>query len=200
MGIVEKYTVFDYKLARTKCEDESLYKGPEIVAGLDKLFSDPNLCPCLDDQNGEGVSTFRLKDYFLFKDVDGIEPFKKWFEEQALTVSDYFGHPNATGVTYFRAWTNKIFKGCSGNVHDHDPDSHAMAVFYPLAPENSADFGLVKDGWAHAKNHEIPVENIAWQNVKEGELLFHETRAWHTVSEHQSETPRIVFVIEFSYT
>ena len=197
---MEKYTVFDYKIARTKSNDPTIYKGSEITVGLNKLFSDPNLCPCLDDQNGEGISTFRLKDYFLFKDVEGIEPFKNWFEEQALDVSEYFGYPRATGLTYFRAWTNKIFKGCSGNVHDHDPNSHAMAVFYPLVPENSSDFGLVKDGWAHAKNHEIKPENIIWQNVKEGDLLFHETRAWHTVSEHKSDTPRIVFVIEFSYT
>lgn len=197
--MIDFYKVFDYKIARTHCEDEQIYKSPAITAGLDKLFSDPNLCPCLDDQNGEGVSTFRLKDYFLFKDVDGIEPFKEWFEKQALSVSDYFGKPNATGVTYFRAWTNKIYKGCSGNVHDHDPDSDAMAVFYPLAPEGSADFGLVKDGWAHARNNEILPENISWQNVKEGDLLFHETRAWHTVSEHNSEDPRIVFVLEFSY-
>jgi len=137
---MEKYTVFDYKLARTRCDDELIYKNKRMVEGLDKLFSDPNLCPCLDDQNGEGISTFRLKDYFLFKDVDGIDAFKEWFEEQALSVSEYFGYPNATGITYFRAWSNKIFKGCSGNVHDHDPDSHAMAVFYPLAPTNSADF------------------------------------------------------------
>lgn len=192
--------VFNYKVARTHCNDSLIYKSKEITQGLDKLFSDPNLCPCLDDQNGEGVSTFRLEDYFLFKDVDGIEPFKKWFEEQALEISDYFGKPNATGVTYFRAWTNKIYKGCSGNVHDHDPDSDAMAVFYPLAPEGSADFGFVKDGWAHARNNEIAIENLAWQNVEEGDLIFHETNAWHTVSEHQSDTPRIVFVIEFSYT
>lgn len=196
---MEKYTVFDYKLARTHCDDESIYKNKEMVEGLDKLFADPKLCPCLDDQNGEGISTFRLKDYFLFKDVDGIGLFKLWFEEQALRVSDYFGHPGATGITYFRAWSNKIFKGCSGNVHDHDPDSHAMAVFYPLAPENSADFGLVKDGVAHQRNHEILPENLSWQNVKEGDLLFHETRAWHTVSEHTADTPRIVFVMEFKY-
>ena len=196
---MEQYTVFDYKLARTHCSDTTLYKSPQIVAGIDKLFSDPNLCPCLEDQNGEGVSTFRLKDYFLFKDVDGIDPFKQWFEQQALNVSEYFGHPNAKSIKYFRAWANKIWKGCSGNVHDHDPGSHAMAVFYPLAPENSADFGLVKDGWAHAKNYELLPENIAWQNVKEGDLIFHETHAWHTVSEHRFDEPRVVFVIEFSY-
>lgn len=196
---MEKYTIFDYKIARTHCNDKNIYKSPEIVAGLDKLFSDPKLCPCLDDQNGEGVSTFRLKDYFLFKDVDGIDPFLAWFKEQALSVSDYFGYPNAKDVTFFRAWTNKIYKGCSGNVHDHDPNSHAMAVFYPLAPEDSADFGLVKDGWAHAKNHEIKPENISWQNIKEGDLIFHETRAWHTVSEHKSDEPRIVFVMEFRF-
>jgi len=84
--MIDFYKVFDYKIARTHCEDEQIYKSPAITAGLDKLFSDPNLCPCLDDQNGEGVSTFRLKDYFLFKDVDGIEPFKEWFEKQ---VSQY---------------------------------------------------------------------------------------------------------------
>lgn len=196
---MKKYKVFDYKIARTHCDDESIYKNPKIVLGLDKLFSDPNLCPCLDDQNGEGISTFRLNDYFLFNNVDGIDPFKQWFEEQALAVCDYFDQSNATGITYNRAWTNKIFKGCSGNVHDHDPECDAMAVFYPLAPEGSADFGLVNNGWAHAKNNEIHPENIAWQNVREGDLLFHETSAWHTVSEHNAEDPRIVFVIEFSY-
>ena len=197
---MEKYNVFDYKVARTLCEDSFIYKNSKIVNGLEKLFSDPNLCPCLDDQNGEGVSTFRLKDYFLFKDVDGIDDFKNWFEEQALTVADYFNKPGATGLKYFRAWTNKIYKGCSGNVHDHDPDSDAMAVFYPLVPENSADFAFVKDGWPHARNHEISLENICWQGVKEGDLIIHETRAWHTVSEHKADSPRIVFVIEFSYT
>lgn len=198
--MIEFYKVFDYKVARTKCKDLEIYKSKEISKGLNQLFSDPNLCPCLDDQNGEAVSTFRLKDYFLFKNVKGIDQFKQWFEVQALAVSSYFGHPDAKGVTYFRAWTNKMFKGSSGNVHDHDPDSHAMAVFYPIAPDGSADFGLVKDGWAHAKNHDIPLENISWQNVKEGDLIFHETNAWHTVSEHKSEEPRVVFVIEFSYT
>jgi len=58
----------------------------------------------------------------------------------------------------------------------------------------------VKDGWPHAKNHELLPENIKWQNVREGDLLFHETTAWHTVSEHTSESPRIVFVMEFKYT
>lgn len=198
--MIEKYKVFDYKIARTHCNDPNIYKGSEITKGLEKLFSDPKLCPCLEDQNGTGISTFRLKDRFLFNDVDGIEPFKHWFETQALMVSDYFGKPNATGISYFRAWTNKIWKGCSGNVHDHDPDSDAMAVFYPLAPDESADFGLVKNGWAHARNHEIPSGNLIWQNIKEGDLLFHETHAWHTVSEHRNDLPRIVFVIEFSYT
>jgi hypothetical protein len=197
---MEQYTAFDYKLARTHCDDAEIYKSKQITDGLDKLFGNRDLNPCLEDQNGKGISTFRVPGYFLFDDVDGIDPFQKWFEEQALEIAEYFGHANATGVTYFRAWTNKIWKGCSGNVHDHDPNSHAMAVFYPLAPEGSADFGLVKDGWAHAKNNEIPDGNIAWQHIREGDCLFHETRAWHTVSEHTSEDPRIVFVIEFSYT
>lgn len=197
--MIERYKVFDYIIARTHCEDESIYKNKELVEGLDFLFSQSNLDPYLEDQNGKGLSTFRVPGYWLF-DVRGIELFQKWFKIQALEVSDYFGQPNATDIKIFRCWTNKGWKGYSGNVHDHDPDSHAMAVFYPLAPEGSADFGLVKDGWAHAKNHEILPENIAWQNIKEGDLIFHETRAWHTVSEHKSDNPRIVFVIEFSYT
>jgi hypothetical protein len=197
---MEFYKEFDYIVARTHCDDSHIYKNTKMITGLDKLFSDPNLCSQLEDQNGKGVSTFRVPGYFLFNDIDGIELFKEWFEQQALTVCEYFGHPGATGIKYFRAWTNKAWKGASGNVHDHDPNSHAMAVFYPLAPEGSADFGLVKDGWAHAKNHEIPDGNIAWQNIREGDCLFHETRAWHTVSEHTSDDPRIVFVVEFSYT
>lgn len=195
---MKRYKEFDYILARTHCDDESIYKNPELSKGLTDLFNRSDLDPYLEDQNGPGLSTFRVPGYWLF-DVPGIEPFQKWFKEQALELRDYFGQPNATDIKFFRCWTNIGWKGYSGNVHDHDPGSHAMAVFYPLAPEGSADFGLVKDGWAHAKNHEIPAGNIAWQNIKEGDCIFHQTHAWHTVSEHTSEDPRIVFVMEFSY-
>jgi len=193
------YKVFDdYKVARFHCEDASIYKSPELSQGLDNLFSNPDLDPCLEDQNGKGISTFRVPGYWLL-DVPGIKPFESWLKIKLLEASEYFGHPGAVDVSFFRCWTNKIWKGCSGNVHDHDPDSDGIALFYPLAPDSSADLAFVKDGWAHARNHEILSENLAWQNVKEGDLLLHETRAWHTVSEHNHEMPRIVFVLEFRY-
>jgi hypothetical protein len=196
---MKTYKVFDdYKVARFHCEDETIYKRKELVEGLDELFARPDLDPNLLDQNGKGVSTFRVPGYWLM-DVKGIESFYQYLKEKALEVADYFGHTNAKDITIFRCWTNKIWEGCSGNVHDHDPESHVIALFYPLAPGNSADLGFVRDTRNHASNHEILPQNLEWQNVKEGDLLFHETRAWHTVSEHKNKDPRIVFVIELSY-
>tara|TARA_B110000503_G_scaffold68570_1_gene107054 strand:- start:7349 stop:7945 length:597 start_codon:yes stop_codon:yes gene_type:complete len=196
---MKTYTVFDdYKVARFHCDDEMIYKNTTMVQGLDTLFTNPDLDPNLVDQNGKGLSTFTVPKYKLFE-VNGIDLFKQWFTDRALETAEYFGHTDATAIVINRAWSNKIWKGCSGNVHDHDPESHAMAVFYPLAPEGSADLAFVRDGVDHARNHEVLSENLAWQDVREGDVLFHETRAWHTVSEHSADSPRIVFVIEFSY-
>jgi hypothetical protein len=196
---MKTYTVFDdYKVARFHCGDEMIYKNPTMVQGLDTLFTNPDLDPNLVDQNGKGLSTFTVPKYKLFE-VDGIELFKQWFTDRAIEAAAYFGQPGASDIIINRAWSNKIWKGCSGNVHDHDPESHAMAVFYPLAPKGSADLAFVKDGVDHARNHEVLIENLAWQNIQEGDVIFHETHAWHTVSEHTIDNPRIVFVIEFSY-
>lgn len=199
---METYKVFDdcqYKVVRFHCDDETVYKNDTFVKGLDDLFSQPDLDPQLLDQNGKGLSTFRLEQYWLM-DVPGIAHFEKFFTEKAIEACEIFGKPGATGVRINRCWTNKIWKGCSGNVHDHDPESDAIAVFYPLAPGNSADLGLVRNTRNHATNDEIKEGDVVWQNIKEGDLVLHETRTWHTVSEHKDEHPRIVFVLEFSYT
>ena len=190
--------IFEYTVARFHCQDESIYKTPELVKSVDDLFNSPDLDPSLENQNGKGVSTFGLEQYWLL-DLKGIGTFEKWFKQCVLEAAEYFGHPGATDIEYYRTFTNKMWPGSSGNVHAHNLGCHGVAVFYFEQPENGSDLVLVKDSYLGATNEDIPEENKRYMNVKQGDLVLHNTAAWHSVSLHKGKTPRIVFVLEYKY-
>lgn len=190
--------IFDYKICRFHCADEKLFISEDLISSVDEVFNSPDLDQKLENQNGMGLSTFGISKYQLLK-LNGIKSLSNWITQQILTAAPYFGYYDVKDVEYYRTFMNKMWPGSSGNIHAHDKNGHGVAVFYFKQPENGSDLVVVKDSYLGANVYEMPTENLHFMNVKQGDLILHETLVWHGISLHKGESPRIVFVLEYKY-
>ena len=196
---METYNLFKYRIARTNCEDKSIYKNDTLVKSLDLFFSDEGLSNRLEDSNGEVLSSFGVKNFSVLT-LPGMDKFLEWHKEKALSVSEFFGHRNATDIEFVNSWVNKVFENASGDVHFHENISHVVSTFYPVVPtDNSADLVVVNEGLDHSKLEIYSSDNISYQNVKEGDCLFMDVITPHGITRHSNKDPRITFVFEFKY-
>lgn len=196
---METYNLFKYRIARDNCKDTSIYKNETLLESLESLFSNDNLYNRLEDANGLVLSSFGIKNFSVLT-MPGLDKFLEWHKEKALSVSSFFGHPNATDIEFVNSWVNKVFINASGDVHFHENISHVVSTFYPIVPlTNSADLVVVNEGLDHSKLNLYSEENISHQNIKEGDCLFMDTITPHGVTPHLNNDPRITFVFEFKY-
>jgi hypothetical protein len=195
---METIKIFDYKVCRFKCSDATLFRTEELIFGIDKIFNNSDLDDDLDNQMKHGVSTFGIEKYKLL-DTNGISQLISWIKSRILEASSFFGYNNATDVDILQSFTNKMWPGATGKVHNHTNNRHGVIVFYFQQPDNGSDLVIVKDSFIGDDLKDISEENKFYLNVKQGDLVIHETNAWHGVSLHKGTAPRIVFVLEFDY-
>ena len=58
---METVKIFDYKLCRFKCSDETLFRTEKLLSSIDELFNNSDLDNSLDNQMKYGVSTFGIE-------------------------------------------------------------------------------------------------------------------------------------------
>jgi hypothetical protein len=196
---METYKTFNYKIAKVKCEDESIYKNQTLLTSLDMFFSNYDVHDRLQHSNGEVLSSFDVPNFSILT-MPGIDKFIEWHNEKALSVSDYFGYPKATDIEFVNAWINKAFENASGDVHIHENTSHVVSVFCPVLPKsNSADLVIVNEGLDNSKLESYTSENLSQLDTKEGDCVFMNTGTPHGVTKHSNKDPIIGFVFEFKY-
>jgi len=195
---METINIFDYNVCRFKCHDETLYRTEKLIAGIDNLFNNSDLDDDLNNQMKHGISTFGIEKYKLLE-IDGIDLLIKWITSKILESRSFFGYKDAIDVDISQAFTNKMWPGATGKVHNHTPTRHGVIVFYFQQPENGSDLVLVKDSSIGVDLENIAEKDKHYLNVRQGDLIIHETSAWHGVSLHKGTSPRIVFILEYKY-
>jgi len=191
-------TIFDYKLCQFHCND-NLFRTPELLASVEDIFKNQELDTSLNGHLiGQGISTFGNSTQDLLK-TNGITPLIEWIKVQILNAAEFLGHHGVQSVDLYQAFTNKLYPGCSGKVHNHTASGHGVVVFYFQQPQFGSELVLVKDGFIGADLENFKDQDKHHLKVKQGDLIIHETRTWHGVTVNNGSTPRIVFVFEYRY-
>lgn len=188
-----------YRIAKDHCDDMSVYKNHDLVRGLDTFFCNELLCGTLEHANGKVFSSIGVKN-FCTELLPGMDKLLGWHRDKALSVSHFFGHPDAVDICIINSWVNKCFQNGSGSVHIHEPFGHVVSAFYAMVPNcDSADLVVVDGGLDHDTLESFSQENVMYQNVKEGDCVFMDIHTPHAVTKHGNRDARIGFVFEFKY-
>jgi hypothetical protein len=191
--------IFGYKIIINKIP-KKFFQTNELSNSLDVLFNSEIVLSMggnSEEQRGKSYSTCSFSNDILLE-LEGINPLIKYItniilKEHNITNVNY----KYRGVTFDRAWANKMFKGCSGACHTHNGSNDGTAIFYFSVPKNGSNLIIL----------EHPIEDVVNENhknishfipVKTGDLILHGKNVPHAVSEHLSETPRICFVFDYS--
>ena len=131
--------------------------------------------------------------------LPGLENLMVWVKQQIMNAAPHFVDftPSEFEFDLKRTWANKMFLGSKVTPHTHDVvpgtterntnNARGVAIFYLQLPEQSSDLVFIQD------------EDTIYANAKEGELIFHTKDILHSVTEHESDIPRICLVFEFTY-
>jgi len=195
---IVNYNKFGHRISKTHCDDESIYRTTELIESLEKIFDSLDQDRVLENQIGKGVSTF---DYpqFPILNINGIEPLKSWMTERILEVAEFYGHPGASNIKFYRSFANKMWPGSAGNIHSHGKEGHGVSIFYFQQPKNGSDLVLVNNSFTGDTLDSHPEEDLHYVNVTQGDLVIHDTTLPHGVSLHKGDSPRIVLVFEYLY-
>ncbi len=206
---------FGYKVIKIQCEDSTIYKNDLLMQSVEQVYTSPAVIHRVretigDSQKGTGLTTVG-QPYPLIT-LPGSSKLEDWLTEQFLSVRDLLG---CTGdkVFFKRSWTNRMYYGAFGHVHQHVridnyiknitgytdenfcPD--AVGILYVNVPPNSSNLAFIENG-----RPDEPVENfdnpILLEPV-EGMLVIHSPYVWHGVTKHLSDIPRDVFVFDIDY-
>ena len=179
--------VFGYNIHKTSVPHH-LYNSPQLKQSIDQLYQSPQVLATktiTPEQQGEGYSTSSLSNDLVYS-LSNVHP-----------LLDHIGHTilqhhDASNLTFDRVWTNKIYKGCSGRIHRHHRIAHphitGVAIFYYQVPTHSSQLVI------HLAHKEEPCYHI---HVEQGDLIIHCDQVPHSVSVHNSTTPRICFIMEY---
>jgi hypothetical protein len=208
--------VYGYKVIKIQCDDPTIYKNNLLMQSVDQVYTSPTVTNRVretvgDSQKGTGLTSVG-QPYPLIS-LPGASKMEDWLTEQFLSVRDILG---CTGdkVKFKRSWTNRMFYGSFGHVHQHvridnyiktltgyseeDFCPDAVGILYVNVPEDSSNLVFVKEG-----RPDEPVENFkedtTWLKPVEGMLVIHSPYVWHGVSKHLSDKPRDVFVFDIDY-
>jgi hypothetical protein len=211
--------VYGNVVIKIQCEDESIYKNKLLMESVEQVYTSPVVTKRVretvgDSQKGTGLTTVG-QPYPLIS-LPGASKLEDWLTEQFLSVKDLLGCSHKGDKVFFkRSWTNRMFYGAFGHVHQHvridnyiknltgynDEDfcPDAVGILYVNVPENSSNLVFVKDGAPDLPVEYFKQEDTTWLKPEEGMLVIHSPEVWHGVSKHLSDSSRDVFVFDIDY-
>jgi hypothetical protein len=193
--------VFDRKVVRFQCEDETFYKNEEFLKNINETFEHPSLTSsggAVAERIGHAPST--VGKYFLRPlMLPGSEQLKKWIDDRILEAATHFVDFIPRNIEYVRNWSNKMYKESEGLVHRHKGSPDGVGIFYVNIPENGGDLVFIRDGAYLTRIEDFAPEDIVFAGTNAGELVLHDPSILHSVSKHNNDEPRICIVVEFKY-
>jgi hypothetical protein len=178
------------RLVIAHCDDENLYKP--VTDMINYVFDRPEVIyrGKVTEQEGSALTTSGMNSEIVLS-MPGVENLISWIEKSLVDTSSNFANDKVKGVRFTRAWMNKMFKGCSGKIHTHwnpeKKESGVVSIFYFDVPENGSKLLVHLDG----NEQEIEVHT--------GDLIMHDDKLPHSVSEHKNDKPRICIIFESVY-
>lgn len=191
--------VFGHDIIRIKCPNTEFYKNKELTSSLDRIFDLPEIKKfnySRENQNGNGL-TFSDHPYLRLTNLPGAQRLAGWVANMMLDA-----HPDGGGIDFIRSWSNRIFQGCSGRVHNHLGYGHVdiVGIFYVDVPTTGAELVFVKNGEKGKTHLDYDPADLYYITPNQGELILHDPGLYHTVAEHTEDITRTVFVFDAVYT
>jgi hypothetical protein len=189
--------IFGHKIYRIQCTDSNLYRNAELTASVDRVFDLPEIKKFNGNrgsQNGNGL-TFVDHPYLSLEHLPGSKPLMDWVARQIIANTD------RTGITFVRSWANRIFKDCTGILHNHHGYGHVdiTGLLYVDVPDHGAELIFVKGGEIGKSHLDYAPEDRYYLQPKQGELILHDSTIFHTVGQHVVDMTRTVFVFDAVY-
>jgi hypothetical protein len=189
--------IFGHKIYRIQCPDMDLYKNTELTASVNRVFELPEVKKFNSNrgsQDGNGL-TFVDHPYLSLEHLPGATPLMKWIASQMILNTD------RTGVTFVRSWANRIFKDCTGILHNHHGYGHVdiTGILYVDVPDYGAELIFVRDGEIGKSHLDYALGDRHYLQPKPGELILHDSAVFHTVGQHVVNMNRTVFVFDAVY-
>lgn len=213
--IVEE--IFGSPVITVQCPD-SIYQNPELTKSVEQILDLPTVknrwrSDVGDSHKGSGLTTVG-QPYIDLAYLPGAKQLTDWISEQLLLVRPIMA-PGKTGsrIHYKRSWTNRLYRGGQGMCHNHTradayiqergdyneenfcPD--AVAIFYVDVPEGSSQLVLINNGIPDLPHTAFTEKHFMTHTA--GQLVIHSPQVWHAVTEHQSDSPRNVYVFDADY-
>jgi hypothetical protein len=189
--------IFGHCISRIQCIDTELYKNAELTASINQVFDLPEVKKFNSNrgsQNGNGL-TFVDHPYLSLEHLPGAKSLMKWIAEQMIVNTEH------TGVTFVRSWANRIFKDCTGILHNHHGYGHVdvTGILYVDVPDHGAELIFVRDGELGKSHLDYAEEDRYYLQPVQGELILHDSAVFHTVGQHVVDMTRTVFVFDAVY-
>ena len=207
--------IFGHKVIKIQCNDPTIYRNNLLMQSVEQVYTSPAVIHRVretvgDSQKGTGLTTVG-QPYPLIS-LPGASKLEDWLTEQFLSVRDILGC-KGDKVFFKRSWTNRMYYGAFGHVHQHVridnyiknltgytdenfcPD--AVGILYVNVPPNSSKLAFIENG-----RPDEPVENFdnpVLLEPVEGMLVIHSPHVWHGVTKHLSDIPRDVFVFDIDF-
>jgi hypothetical protein len=154
----------------------------------------------LEDLHGTGTMLCTLTDTSILPidQLPSSQQILDWIKQKIIeTAPTILGHAIDT-VTITRTWANIMVKGNTGQVHNHDSSyPQGIALFYCQVPPNSSDLVLVENAVSDSELSDYDPAHCLALNVAQGQLIIHTSKILHGLTEHLSDIPRLVWVIEY---
>jgi hypothetical protein len=189
--------IFGHKIVRIQCTDSNLYRNAELTTSVDRVFDLPEVKKFNGNrgsQNGNGL-TFVDHPYLSLEHLPGAGSLIEWVAGQMIVDTD------RTGVTFVRSWANRIFKDCTGILHNHHGYGHVdvTGILYVDVPDHGAELIFVRGGEIGKSHLDYSLEDRYYLQPKPGELILHDSAIFHTVGQHVVDMTRTVFVFDAVY-
>jgi hypothetical protein len=221
MHDMTKQEIFGHAVCRTHCDDESVYKNPEILSSIEMVFDSYVVKNRVrqvigDSHKGRGVTSVGQPYPLVY--LPGAEKMVNWLNEQFLRAKPLLGIDKpGEQILYKRSWANRMARGAFGDVHQHvkidnyialtgyeseDFCPDAVGILYIDTPPGSSNLVFVENAEGITDQ---PVEyfqgreDMFWLNPRAGDLVIHSPAVWHGVSKHNSDLHRNVFVFDIDY-
>ncbi len=192
--------VFDTPVVIHHCHDAEIFANKSIRDSIEFVFGLEEIRETIDpSQVGNAFTTCNHFDKFPLISMPGTENLSEWVARKMLESSKHFGFENSTKIEFSRTWINLYFYGCEGTCHHHPTDIDGVGIFYIKVPSNSSQLVFIRDGIDGTKINQYPPEQLAFQPVVQGDLIIHNPKVPHAISQHKAHDSRICFIYEFKY-
>lgn len=192
-----------YQYSAYTCPNVEFYKNSKLVNNFKTIFSNDIVKKGTSYHAGGNRTdtTSGLPALDAFK-IPGTGDLTNWITSCLLDSSEKFTNKKASGIKFLRNWINIYHNRATMACHNHIAagiDSH-VAIFYQTVPkENYSKFVFVRTATWDQPLAEIAVEDQQILDVHEGLLLVHHSSAWHAVTQHLNDEPRIAMIFDFLY-